>query len=237
MTWRPWIVSATLLATSILTAVLWWKEDAPEPKKAKAVEVEAGDRLASTVINASSRVSLWKAYGFDSAEIEKMSDRTTRLMSERADQYRKLLQEDAPKYALILCPHSQGAPPRYAALQLLIREDNGVRTPIAPDELVNLNIQEWYASAPVEDVFKKLDLRKSAPIGATGMGVAAILLKKEADAISGQGAWRTMGLGWNLQSLMEQNADSGLKQRVYDYFVLSQTLLELANARESGICK
>jgi len=238
MKWRPWIVSASLLATSILTLVLWIKEEAPEPKKVKEIEVEAGDRLASYALDASSRVTLWQQYGFDTAETEKMVERTNRLIRDRGEQYRKLLKEDPPKYAMILCPNAGPVPPRYAALQLLVREDAGVRTPIPEGELVSLESQEWYAAAPVEQVYKKLDLRKEGKIGATGMGVAAILLKKEADAIGGKGAWSTsLSFGWNLQTLFEQNVASSLKQRASDYFALSQALLELANAPEGGICK
>ena len=238
MNWRPWIVSASLLASFILTVVLWIKEEAPVPKKVKVVEVEVGDRLASYAINASTRVQLWEQYGFDNSEIEQMVGRTNRMLGDRSEQYRKLLQEDPPKYAMILCPSAGAVPPRYSALQLLVREDVGVRTPIPPGELVNLESQEWYATAPVQEVFKKLDLRKEAKIGATGMGVAAILLQQEVDAIGGRGAWSTsLSFGWNLPKLFEKNVESSLKQRVYDYFVLSQTLLELANATENGICK
>jgi hypothetical protein len=238
MRWRPWIVTAAMLASSILAITLIADEEIIEPKKEKALEVKMQDPLLSMGRNEASRVEVFKQFGFSTEMVVQLSDLVSRTKSERGASYRALLKEGMPRTAATFCGGSD-IPPRYLALEFLVDAESGKRTPLDPGAMIEFQAYGWYAegSAGVEQVFKNLELTDPPVPGATGMGIAAILLGKEADAAQKRGVWKPGGLGaWDLDKLFEQNAEAGLKKRMIDYFVLFQALYELAN-EEQGICK
>ena len=115
-----------------------------------------------------------------------------------------------------------------------MKEEIDRRDAIDAERLKLFEEQDWFATAPVDAVYTHLELTEGRRSDATLMGVAALLMSKEDDALDGHSPWSTGLMGsWGWAPLRKQFP--GAEMRVIQYFSLMHYLTELANTRD-GIC-
>ncbi len=231
MTWRPWIVAAALLGALMVDAVLVAQERVPEPEGGPEVE-RVDEILRHLQYVPSTRRSNFKAMGMSDELAESTATYIDRY-GRKQKLFKELLSEQAPLVGGAFCPGT-GLPQPYAALQFLVKEENDKRDVIDPERLREFEEQEWFATAPVNAIYNHFELTRGRYADATLLGVSALLVSREDDALEGYPPFSTgiMGTrGW--APLKKQNPRVELT--VIQYFSLMHYLTELANTRD-GIC-
>jgi hypothetical protein len=142
--------------------------------------------------------------------------------------------EDPQELATALCGKSSDLRPRYGALRFLVEEDRGTRRPVDLQRVTLLRRQEWSRADLIASVYEGLELaddrREDAPL----MGIAAILLGKEAEAVDSVKPWDRAPMGtWSWEVVVKENP--GIDSRIVDYFALMHLSAELAQS-EGGLC-
>src|SRR5690606_327633 len=100
------------------------------------------------------------------------------------------------------CPGA-GLPQPWAALRFLVREENGRRDVVDPTRLLAFEPQPWFAAAPVEPLYRHLEVVPDRQPDATLMGVAAALLGREIDTLEGRSPWsRGLAGSWGFRRLV-----------------------------------
>lgn len=142
--------------------------------------------------------------------------------------------EDPKDLTAALCGRTSDLRPRYGALRFLVEEDRGTRRAVDLRRLTRLERQEWSRADLIGEVYRQLELTDGRKPDAPLMGVAAILLKKENDALQGLSPWDRTNFGsWSWDDLKAEHP--GIEERTIDYFALMHLVVEIAQA-EGGLC-
>lgn len=231
MSWRPWIVAAAMFAVVLVNLVLVLQERLPAavagPEVARVDEVLQHLQYLPTT-----RRTNFKEMG--------MSDELADATAKYVDRYGRkqaafsaLLGEQAALVGNAFCPGTS-LPQPYAALQFLVLETNEVRDPVDPEQLREFEEQPWFATSPVQAVYNHFEMTEGRYADATLLGVSAILVGKEDDALSGYTPFATGIMGARGWAPLKK-AHPRIEMVVIEYFSLMHYLTELANTRD-GIC-
>lgn len=231
MTWRPWVVAAALFAAFMFNAVLVFNERLPKVKSGQEVEV-VDEILRHVVYTPTTRRNNFKTMGMS----EDLADKTAKQIERygrKEKAFKTLLSEQATSVGVAFCP-GMDLPQPYAALMFLVYEENERRDVIDPERLKEFEEQEWHVTAPIRAIYSHFELTAGRYEDATLMGVSAILMQREDDALDGYAPFSTGLLGnrgWG--SLKSEHPRA--EMTVIQYFSLMHYLTELANTRD-GIC-
>ncbi len=231
MTWRPWIVAAAFIAAVMINLVLVFQERLPEAKGGPEVS-RVDEILRHLQYTPSSRRNNFKKMGMsdDLAESSaKYIDRYTR----KQPLFVQMLNEQAAMVGSAFCPGT-GLPQPYAVAQFLVTEVNERRDVVDPERLREFEEQPWFMTSQVPAIYTRFELTEGRYADATLLGVSALLVSKEDDALDGYAPFSTgiMGArGWG--HLKKEHPRVELT--AIQYFSLMHYLTELANTRD-GIC-
>jgi len=231
MRWRPWILSLALLGAVLFNVVLMAQERLPSTQEGPQVE-DVEEVLKHLQYAPTSRRSNLIAMG--------MSEDLAEATATQIDRYKRLeplfnelLTEQASDVGRAFCP-SSGLPQPYAAMKFLVTGEDANRDVVDVQRLKLFEAQPWYDLTPVSPVYNKFELTSGRRKDATLMGVSALLIGKEEDALDGQSPWSTGLVGsWGWAPLRKTYPASEIL--VIQYFSLMHYLTELANVR-NGIC-
>ncbi len=130
-----------------------------------------------------------------------------------------------------------GKKPRYWGLALLVTEDSSGqrRRVINPGKVQELEEQDWSLKAPINEVYRALELNLERKDDATRMGVAALMAGEEDLALEGVKPFGSGLVGsWSWSGAAALSP--GLEERVITYFALLHLVLEEAWS-EAGFCR
>lgn len=130
-----------------------------------------------------------------------------------------------------------GKKPRYWGLALLVTEDASGqrRRVINPGKIQELEEQDWSLKAPINEVYRTLELSLERKDDATRMGVAALMAGEEDLALEGVKPFGSGLVGsWSWKGAAALSP--GLEERVITYFALLHLVLEEAWS-EQGFCR
>lgn len=183
------------------------------------------------------RESNFKAFGMSEEMVKATFDRTRRLEEHYTDKLKLMIQDAAEPVLLgdALCGDSPTIRPRYAATRFFIEQEQTVRRPIDLRRATLLERQDWSVTSPIDAVYASLELIEDRQEDATIMGVAAIILGQEQDAIDRHKPWgRSLVTGgWSYDTLKDQHRN--IDEYLVKYFALMHVAAEMAQAEE-GIC-
>jgi len=236
MSWRVFFIIGTIFAALILNTVLIVFEKVQKPDEAQDLEISRTDPLLSLTYTPASRNKNFKDFGLTDDLVGAAAQRTARLEGKYKARFEEKLVEFAEDVGWALCPGNRGLSQRYAVLSFLVEEQNENRKVIPPERLY-FEEQEWWEISVglVESVYDTFERDKHRREDATVMGIGAILLRKEEDALARTSPWGTgMGSRWSFGKMNEDNP--GLDKKLVEYFALMHLLTELAN-QPSGICQ
>ena len=234
MIWRIWVVVGSCMVAMLLMGVLLFQERVPLPKE--QIQVTASrDVLRFLQYTSGQRRPNFKSMGMD----DDLADATTKAIGQYKSQiprFKKQIAEQASVVADVFCTSDASLPPPYSSLAVLVKEENAKRTVIRASKLLTFEEQPWYANAPVQSVYTSIELVDKRQEDATLMGVSALVLSREADAIQGDSPWsRNMMGSWSFAKL-KNDPKTGIMQSTIDYFSLMHLMTELANDEKTGIC-
>jgi hypothetical protein len=229
--WRPWIIASLLILAVLVNGMLLVNERIPS--QLAEVEVEAADeRLKNLQYNAGNRRANLQVMGLSVELAEDTANHYSRF-ARQAERFEQLLEEQATELTPVLCPAQLPQP--YAALSVLVYEENGVRYVVDPMTVKQLERQPWYDASLVPALYDQYERTANRRAEATIMAVSAALLGMEEDALEGQSPWSRGVLGsWGFSRLESQQPR--VRRLVIEYFSLMHFLTELANDPQDGIC-
>lgn len=236
MTWRPFVIIGFMLIAFVSNALLLWKEELPHPTKGPQA-VQVINPLYKIQYTSGNRRQNLKVMGLPDEMAGAAASAIGRYQgSEKA--LRKLMQDNPSLVGDVLCGGSGNLPPPYAAMQLLVTEENGIRSLVSIKELYKFEKQPWFAVAPVEGVFNQMEPQNERPEDATLMGVSALLLGLDNDAISGNRPFGSavFSFGSRFGALKRDGKTAKIEVMAIEYFSLMHFLAELANDDKGGIC-
>ncbi|MBT3217581.1 MAG: hypothetical protein HN348_00685 [Proteobacteria bacterium] len=177
----------------------------------------------------------FKSMGMD----DDMADATTKAIGQHKSQiprFKKQIEEQASVVADVFCTADASWPPPYSSLSVLVKEENAKRIVIRGSRLLTFEDQPWYSNVPLQELYTEIELAEKRAEDATLMGVSALLLSREADAIEGNSPWSRNLMGtWSFAKL-KKDPKTGIHQATIDYFSLMHLMTELANDEKTGIC-
>jgi hypothetical protein len=228
--WRPWIIAALLIIAVLVNGMLLVNERIPA--KIAEVEVETSDeRLKNLAYTAGNRRANFQVMGMSVDLAEDTANHYSRF-ARQAERFDGLLEEQATELTPLLCPGRLPQP--YAALAVLVFEENGVRYVVDPTTIKQLEPQKWFDASLVPALYDQYERTPNRRAEATLMAVSAALLGMEEDALEGQSPWSRGVLGsWGFSRLEAQQPR--VRRMVIEYFSLMHFLTELANGQD-GIC-
>ncbi len=239
MSWRGFFVVAALLGAIIVNAALIVFERHATPEEVAEVVDARKDRLLGIAFTPGTRIKNCKDFGFNDSLAEAVAQRTGKLEHRYKEKFKEKLVEYADEVGWALCGGSADTlPQRYAALSFLVEEENGKRKPIDVASLNYFEEREWWAatSATIEDLYVEFERSKNTKEDSTVMGVSAILLSREAEALAREAPWGRGGLQgrWSYEKLSSD--EPAVEGRLVEYFALMHLLTEIANDT-GGICQ
>lgn len=231
MIWRPWIVAGLLLVAVLVNAALVAFERVPSPDAAEVV-TRVDEPLRHLLYTPTNRRNNFKAMGMDDELAHVVATRIDRHAASEA-RLLELLERHSADVGEAFCPGS-GLPQPWAALRFLVRDDGGRREVVDAGRLYAFEPQPWFATAPIDMLYRELEAVPDRRGDATLMGVAAALLGREVDALEGRSPWSRGLVGtWGFRRLTRDAPQ--VEKMVVDYFSWVHYLTELAN-RPDGIC-
>ena len=118
----------------------------------------------------------------------------------------------------VFCPRdSKSIRPRYAAIQLLIKEENGRRMVYNPEFDQNIMLQDWSEKISLLDVYNNVEKVEKPPPKSTIMVAAAFLMEKDDLLIRRLRPWgKDLDGSWEWEGVLEK--DLKLKKRWLNIF-------------------
>lgn len=169
-----------------------------------------------------------------------MSDDLADATAKYVDRYTRkqaafsaLLTEQASLVSVAFCPGT-AMPQPYAALQFLVLETNEVRDVVDPEMLREFEEQPWFATSSASAIYSKFEMTEGRQADATLLGVSALLVDREDDALNGYTPFATGILGARGWAPLKKEHPR-IEMVAIEYFSLMHYLTELANTRD-GIC-
>ncbi|MEM6931195.1 MAG: hypothetical protein AAF602_29965, partial [Myxococcota bacterium] len=176
MSFRPWVVLGALVVAFVANLALILAEDLPPaPPDATTDRVSPIGQLVYAPGNRTRNLQLM---GLDAAGVDEANRQMTALSPE-TERLRRVLEGQTQLAATAFC--GQELPPPYAALQVLVVQDNDVRAAITPDRLVRLEAAPFYG-AFVGRLHDRFELATPRPASATPIAGGAVLASREAEA-------------------------------------------------------
>ncbi|MCB9675041.1 MAG: hypothetical protein H6737_07985 [Alphaproteobacteria bacterium] len=235
MNWRPYIVVLALVVALIVNAALIGNERIPDLEVREQVSLE-DEPLRHMTYAPNTRMQNFTEMGMDDELAQRAANLAAGLQSNR-QRYLKMLEDQAIDVGDAFCPSSSKLPQPYAAMRYLVVQEGGRRDVIdGHNSLFAFEEQAWFekegGAAPV---YNTLERRAGRRQDATVMGVAAVLLGREQEAVTERGPWSTGFLGGGSFTTLESES-AGIRQMTAEYFALMHYLTELANEQD-GICR
>jgi hypothetical protein len=234
VTWRFFAILTTLSVALVVNGWLLATEDVEPPKAAaEVVNATAQDPLRMIAYMPSTRLENFLAFGF-SEDLAEVAFAQTRRMDDRKGFLEEMVRRDREVLSPVLCP-SGSLPQRYAALKVLVQEENGKLVVISGTTMTYAEAQEWYAGSSVREVYEAVELSSTRKADATVMGVGGVLLQRDSDVIEGRAPWGggMMNVGWSFGDMVERWPS--VTGDLIAYFATMHVLTEIANA-QGGIC-
>lgn len=227
---RPWIVLGAMFLAFVANVALVASEDLPEgPGDATTHQGGPIDELTYVRGN---RAPNLQRMGLD-AELVDEAVRQMSAMDDQLDRLRLVLEQDTAATGAAFC--GQDLPPPYAALGVLLVQDNDRRSPISPDRLTRLEQAPFFDRALVRRLHEQMELSSSRKEQATVMAVGAVMTSREGDALDGVAPF-SQGRGrWGLPHL--EALDPSVRPRLATYFATMHVMTELANEPVRGVCR
>ena len=192
MTWRPWVVAAALFAAVMVNLILVFQERLPEAQGGPEVE-RVDEVLRHLQYSATTRRNNFKAMGMG----PELADATAKYVDRygrKEKAYKALLSEQAAMVGNAFCPGTD-LPQPYAAMAFLIVEENEKRDVLDAERLREFEEQEWFLTGSVKAIYTRFELTAGRYDDATLMGVSAVLMQREDDALDGYAPFSTGVLG------------------------------------------
>ena len=231
MSWRPWVILGLLFLAFVWNVVLVLNEEVPKPNQGPEL-ARHDERLRHLQYLPTSRRNNFKDMGFDDDQADACASMIDRYQGKK-EKFKSMLVDKAAEVGDAFCSSDQ-VPQPYAALRYLVLEENERRDVFEPERLILFEEQPWYAIAPVDAVYNQLERTDGRKADATLMGVSALLLRREGDALDGNAPWSAGLMGsWGFKKLKRENPT--INMLVIRYFSLMHYITELANTKD-GIC-
>lgn len=236
MSWRPWMVVFALIVSLLGSAALMSQEVIPSLEIKEEVSLQ-NEPLRQLNYVPTARINNFVEMGMDDTMAKDTADLVVKLQVHR-QRYMKMLDEQALQIGESFCPTPSGLPQPYAAMRWLVRQEGGRRDVIdAHNQLATFEEQAWFQkeglALPVYNVLERSARRKA---DATLMGVSAVLLGREGEAVNERGPWSN-GVFGNITSGFGalQSDNPRITRLASEYFAIVHYLTELANEQD-GIC-
>lgn len=208
---------------------------APAEREPRTIK-ETTDPLFDLRYGPAERRTNLAAMGLQEADIERVILKIRRMEDREQTRLVQAMDDaaDPKELSAALCGRTSDLRPRYGALRFLVQEDRGTRRALDLRRITRLERQEWSRADLIGEVYRQLELTDGRKPDAPLMGVAAILLQKENDALQGLAPWDRTSLGtWSWSDLEAEHP--GIGERTLDYFALMHLVVEIAQA-EGGLC-
>ena len=158
-------------------------------------------------------------------------DDTEGLTRNRLDDLLRSVEEDEALGSALCTPEK--LPSRYAMLPFLIT-GSGQRLEVVNLKTVGgLELGEWSASARIEGVYEAVELVDDPEPDASLMGIAAILLNQQDDAINRLEPWGR-GRNWDWEGVEKTSRTA--TDLITSYVALYQLISEVAFESADGYC-
>ncbi len=237
--WRPWVLAALCIAMFIGNGALCYFEDIRPAEQASGPVDRVSDRLVGIPYGPGTRRSNMSDYGLDGDLRERAAARADRIWTREHDRLQILLTQNASEVSGSLCPGT-GLPERYAGLAILvIQRDAGggviERRVIDIETTTQLQVEDWYVTSLVPDVYERLELSKPSHDDSTVMGLAAVLANVEDSVIERERPFGGGLTGWSWSRVQSNNPE--VTEKLIEYLAIMHVLTELARDPETGICR
>lgn len=231
MTWRPWVIVACLMLGALVNGTLLGVEKIPTLDVGpELVKIEEPLRTLQYLPN--NRRANFEIMGMTPDLADAAAVQISRW-ERQGERLVRLMEEQSPELTDVFCP-SERLPQPYAALRYLVEEENGVRTVVDPIKLRHYDTHEWYDRSLVPALYDHFERTQNRKPDATLMGVSAVLVGREMDALDGTAPW-SLGLvgSWGFSRLVKKQPR--VQTVAIEYFALMHFLTEMANSQR-GIC-
>lgn len=208
---------------------------APAERKPRTIK-ETTDPLFDLRYGSAERRTNLTTMGLDEAAVDRVVLKIRRMEDRDKTRLVKAIDDaaDPKELTAALCGRTSDVRPRYGALRFLVQDDRGTRRALDLRRITRLERQEWSKADLIGEVYRQLELTDGRKPDAPLMGVAAILLQKENDALQGLAPWDRTSLGtWSWSDLEAEHP--GIEARTLDYFALMHLVVEIAQS-EGGLC-
>lgn len=238
------VLLAILFAIFANAGLLWVESQGkicPPDEQTKA-EQRMQDPLFGRQFNPAARERNIKELGFDPTEVKDILKQISALEQRygttdpNVDRVTTLLEgSDDDGLESAFCMSDTNVPVRYGAMNYLVKERDGVLTPLDLDVVSSFEQQEWAKAARIQASFAESELTNERKDDAPRMVMAAILSRDETSLLEHKSPWGRAVLvgGWSWAGVEKKHP--GVHQRVKDYVALMHLVLEVAS-REGGLC-
>jgi hypothetical protein len=239
MNWRFFLFISTLLAMFVVNFFLIFGEAIPEiVNEESTIRVPEVSLRSIQYKMAQVRANLQKM-GMSLEHADKTSDIAEGLYNKEKtrDRLQAMIKANEEFVAPAVCPSGQRVAQPYAMLELIVEEALGRRTVLPVNRITEFQKQSWYAGSAVGQIYELIEKGTNRQPDATLMGVSALLLSKEQDAIKGTAPWANSFMGrWGFSYLLSNPKTSKIEGMASDYFALMYVIVTLANDERNGIC-
>lgn len=221
---------AALVVAFVVNVALIAFEDLPAP--ARDQTIDAVSPVGQLVYTPENRTQNLQVMGLDPALVNE-ANRQMSAMEDQRDRLRLLLEAQTAVAGRAFC--GQALPPPYAALSVLVVQDNDRRSVLGLERLARFEPAAFYDPQLVTSLHDRFEFADPRKEQATVMAVGAVLTRREADALTG-GAPFSLGLGgWGLRRL--EALDPTVRPKLATYVAMMHVLTELATEPGRGICR
>lgn len=238
MSVRPWILGTFLvIGVGVDGYLVHMERVAPSEKRVGHI-AEKADPLIDLKYIATEREGNLKVFGLSGEALKRGVKRIKDLETEQNKGRLALFLDeinDPDRAADAFCgTGTVGIPPRYALMGYLVKDERGRRDALDLDRVSRLDREEWSKVVPIDAVYAELEMGDVREQDATVMGIAAILLEKEQEALERNSPWGSgLGSRWSWEKVRKDNP--GIEDRVIEYLALMHLSMEVAMG-EGGFC-
>ena len=231
MSWRFFWVLSALMVAFVANGWLLFTEDIQSVVDVEVDNQKIRDELAENDMVASTRLQNFRAFGLPDNLAEAASSRAGLIMSQRGPDLKLMLNQDIDVVARIFC--AGGMPQRYAALEVLVVEENLDRRVLDGMDIIGFEPQPWFSTSYTPQVYEHMELVEKRRSDSTALGLAAILSSEEKALLDDESPWRS-SIGSSLAKVAKEQP--GVESKLVRYLALMHVLTELANSTSDGIC-
>lgn len=133
------------------------------------------------------------------------------------------------------CGSGTTLPVRYGAMAYLVKERDGILTPLDLDVISEFQLQDWAKGWRTPAVYGDAELTKERKDDAPRMVLAAILARDETTLLEHKSPWGRAVLvgGWSWDGVAKKHP--GIHDRVRQYVAVMHLVLEVAS-RDGSLC-